>query len=37
MNGTQYDAEKNLARVQPGGHWQDVYDTLAPHGLVVAG
>ncbi|KAJ3467374.1 hypothetical protein FSOLCH5_004157 [Fusarium solani] len=37
MNGTEYDAEKNLARVQPGGHWQDVYDTLAPHGLVVAG
>ncbi|KAM5346655.1 hypothetical protein ACJ41O_009660 [Fusarium nematophilum] len=37
MNGTEYDAESGLARVQPGGHWQDVYDTLAPHGLVVAG
>ncbi|KAF4979662.1 hypothetical protein FZEAL_4153 [Fusarium zealandicum] len=37
MNGTTYNEETNLAHVQPGGHWQDVYDTLAPHGLVVAG
>ncbi|KAJ0158875.1 Bifunctional solanapyrone synthase [Colletotrichum tanaceti] len=37
MNGTSYDAETGLASIQPGGHWQTVYDTLAPHGVVVTG
>ncbi|TEA19689.1 Bifunctional solanapyrone synthase [Colletotrichum sidae] len=37
MNGTTYDAERKLASIQPGGHWQTVYDTLAPHGVVVTG
>ncbi|KAH8729503.1 hypothetical protein BGZ61DRAFT_529699 [Ilyonectria robusta] len=37
MNKTVYDEKRNLALVQPGGHWQDVYDTLSPHGVTVAG
>lgn len=37
MNGTSYDEEKNVVSVGPGGHWQDVYDTLIPYGLAVAG
>ncbi|KPM38413.1 hypothetical protein AK830_g8162 [Neonectria ditissima] len=37
MNKTVYDEERNLALVQPGGHWQDVYDTLSPHGVTVTG
>ncbi|KAF7554025.1 hypothetical protein G7Z17_g3228 [Cylindrodendrum hubeiense] len=37
MNKTVYDEERNLALVQPGGHWQDVYDTLSPYGVTVAG
>ncbi|KAF5026134.1 hypothetical protein F66182_1782 [Fusarium sp. NRRL 66182] len=37
MNSTTYDEETNLVSVGPGGHWQDVYDTLSPHGLAVAG
>jgi len=37
INGTAYDEEKNIVSVGPGGHWQDVYDTLIPYGLAVAG
>ncbi|GKT63043.1 FAD binding domain-containing protein [Colletotrichum tofieldiae] len=37
MNGTTYNAETKLASIEPGGHWQTVYDTLAPHGVVVTG
>jgi FAD/FMN-containing dehydrogenase len=37
MNGTSYDEEKNVVSVGPGGHCQDVYDTLIPYGLAVAG
>ncbi|XEV04176.1 hypothetical protein FSHL1_009463 [Fusarium sambucinum] len=37
INGTTYDEEKNIVSVGPGGHWQDVYDTLIPYGLAVAG
>ncbi|KAL0929830.1 FAD binding domain-containing protein [Colletotrichum truncatum] len=37
MNSTTYDPETKLASIQPGGHWQTVYDTLAPHGVAVPG
>ena len=37
MNTTTYDAENKIARVPPGTHWQNVYDTLAPYGVVVTG
>jgi FAD binding domain-containing protein len=37
MNGTTWNPETKLASVQPGGHWQTVYDELAPHGVTVAG
>lgn len=37
MDGTTYNPNTKLASIQPGGHWQTVYDTLAPHGVVVTG
>ncbi|KAF9873916.1 FAD binding domain-containing protein [Colletotrichum karsti] len=37
MNSTTYHPETKIASIQPGGHWQTVYDTLAPHGVVVTG
>lgn len=37
FNGTTYDPDTKLASVGPGGHWGDVYDTLTPHGVTVAG
>ncbi|KAF7554388.1 hypothetical protein G7046_g6841 [Stylonectria norvegica] len=37
MNNTKYDEVNKLVNVQPGAHWQYVYDTLAPYGIVVAG
>ncbi|KAM0277694.1 hypothetical protein ACHAQH_005637 [Verticillium albo-atrum] len=37
MNGTTWNPDTRLASVQPGGHWQTVYDELAPHGVTVAG
>lgn len=37
MNSTTWNPDTKLASVQPGGHWQTVYDTLAPHGVLVAG
>ncbi|KAL0929448.1 FAD binding domain-containing protein [Colletotrichum truncatum] len=37
MNSTTYDPDTKLASIQPGAHWQTVYDTLAPHGVAVTG
>lgn len=37
MNSTSWDPETRIASVQPGGHWQDVYDYLAQYGVLVAG
>jgi FAD/FMN-containing dehydrogenase len=37
MNGTTYNPETEIASIQPGGHWQDVYETLAPHGVTATG
>lgn len=37
MNSTTWNPDTRLASVQPGGHWQTVYDELAPHGVLVAG
>lgn len=37
MNTTTWNPETKLASVQPGSHWQAVYETLAPFGIVVAG
>ena len=37
MNATTYDAKQELVSIEPGTHWQFVYDSLAPYGLVVAG
>jgi len=37
MAGTTYDPASKLASIQPGGHWQTVYDTLAPFGVTVTG
>ena len=37
MNGTTYDHQRGIASLGPGGQWQDVYETLAPHGVTVTG
>lgn len=37
MATTTYDPQTKLASIQPGGHWQEVYDTLAPYGVAVTG
>jgi FAD/FMN-containing dehydrogenase len=37
MNATTWDPDTGLVSIQPGGRWQDVYDTLMPHGITVAG
>ncbi|KAH8661043.1 FAD binding domain-containing protein [Ilyonectria robusta] len=37
MNGTTWNPDTRLASIQPGGHWQTVYDELAPHGVLVTG
>ncbi|KAK4152537.1 FAD binding domain-containing protein [Chaetomidium leptoderma] len=37
MNGTTYDPQSGIASLGPGGRWQDVYETLAPHGVTVTG
>lgn len=37
MNDTTWDPETRIASVQPGGHWQNVYDYLAQYGVLVAG
>jgi FAD/FMN-containing dehydrogenase len=37
MNGSTYNEETKIASIQPGGHWQSVYETLAPYGVTVTG
>ncbi|KAM3451773.1 hypothetical protein MY3296_005053 [Beauveria thailandica] len=37
MNTTTWNPETGLASIQPGSQWHHVYETLAPHGVVVAG
>jgi len=37
MKRTTYDAETGIASLQPGSQWQEVFETLAPHGLTVTG
>lgn len=37
LTGTTYDEGRQLAHVQPGGHWDDVIGTLDPQGVAVAG
>ncbi|KAM3461901.1 hypothetical protein NHJ6243_004513 [Beauveria neobassiana] len=37
MNTTTWNPETGLASIQPGSQWQHVYESLAPHGVVVAG
>jgi hypothetical protein len=37
MSETTWDPETRLVGVRPGGHWQEVYDTLVPYGVTVAG
>ncbi|KAK8085697.1 hypothetical protein PG997_006968 [Apiospora hydei] len=37
MNSTTYDADRKIASIQPGTHWQPVYETLSPFGVTVTG
>ncbi|KAK8044186.1 hypothetical protein PG993_004210 [Apiospora rasikravindrae] len=37
MNATTYDADRKIASIQPGTHWQPVYETLSPFGVTVTG
>lgn len=37
LNSTTYDAETNMATVEPGARWGSVYDTLANDGVAVVG
>ncbi|KAK7932015.1 nicotine oxidase [Apiospora marii] len=37
MNATTYDADRKIVSIQPGTHWQPVYDTLSPLGVTVTG
>jgi FAD/FMN-containing dehydrogenase len=37
MNSTTYHPETEIASIKPGDRWQEVYDTLAPYGVTVAG
>jgi hypothetical protein len=37
MNATTFDKDTQVASIQPGSSWQPVYETLAPHGVAVAG
>ncbi|KAK4148251.1 FAD binding domain-containing protein [Dichotomopilus funicola] len=37
MNETTYNSKTGIASIQPGAHWQSVYETLAPHGVVATG
>ncbi|KAK8069942.1 hypothetical protein PG994_006558 [Apiospora phragmitis] len=37
MNKTTYDADRKIVSIQPGMHWQSVYDTLSPFGVTVTG
>jgi FAD/FMN-containing dehydrogenase len=35
LKGTEYDSEKRVAYVKPGGHWSDVLTPLARQGITV--
>ena len=37
MNATTYDAQAKIASIQPGTRWNQVYSTLDPEGVTVAG
>jgi FAD/FMN-containing dehydrogenase len=37
INGTTYDAAKQVAHVKPGGHWSDVVSALSSTGRMVVG
>lgn len=37
MNGTTYDPEAQIVSIQPGSQWQNVFETLGPHGVTVTG
>ncbi|KAK7952757.1 uncharacterized protein PG986_008485 [Apiospora aurea] len=37
MNKTSVDKEKRIVSIQPGARWCDVYKSLEPHGIAVAG
>ena len=37
MNGTTLDVKTNIASIQPGSRWNQVYATLDPQGFTVAG
>ncbi|KAI1454927.1 FAD binding domain-containing protein [Annulohypoxylon moriforme] len=37
MNSSSYDKETNLAKIQPGGRWADVYTELYKYGVTVTG
>ncbi|KAK8879167.1 FAD binding domain-containing protein [Apiospora arundinis] len=37
MNATTYDADRKIVSIQPGTHWQPVYETLTPFGVTVTG
>ncbi|KAL7620591.1 hypothetical protein AAE478_009586 [Parahypoxylon ruwenzoriense] len=37
MNSTSYDQQTNLAKIEPGGRWRDVYADLEKQGVTVAG
>ena len=37
MNGSSYDAETNLAKIQPGGRWRDGYANLHEQGVIGIG
>lgn len=35
MNSTTYNEETKIVSIEPGGHWQPEYKTLAPYGVTV--
>ncbi|KAI1338876.1 hypothetical protein F5Y15DRAFT_416639 [Xylariaceae sp. FL0016] len=37
MNASTYDADKNVAKIEPGGRWRDVYASLDVLSVTVAG
>jgi FAD/FMN-containing dehydrogenase len=37
LKGAEYDAEKKVAYVRPGGEWNDVIGDLEPSGVAIAG
>ncbi|RYP60823.1 hypothetical protein DL771_010355 [Monosporascus sp. 5C6A] len=37
MNSTSYDRESNVAKIEPGGRWKNVFADLDKHGVTVAG